>query len=35
MHCLLHQILENAQLMTKRGPELYFELDKSIPSKPH
>lgn len=31
----LEQILENAQLVTKRGPELYFEVDKKLPSMPH
>lgn len=31
----LEEILENAMLVTKRGPELYFELDSKMPSKPH
>lgn len=32
---VLEEILENAMLVTKRGPELYFELDSKMASKPH
>lgn len=32
---VLEEILENAMLVTKRGPELYFELGAKMPSKPH
>jgi len=31
----VEEILTNAQLVTARGPDLYFELDRRMPSKPH
>jgi hypothetical protein len=32
---ILEEILENTLLVTSKGPDLYFELDRHMPSKPH